>query len=207
MIIRKSVSDDYGENTYLVYDETTKDAVLIDPGALVPDLERIIASEGLSVRRILLTHGHLDHMRKAKHYSLRYDAPIGAHIDEKVVLGNADINMTVLDGAPLEIAVDEYYRDGDAVEPFGWQVLHTPGHTIGSCCYAGKMMLFTGDTLFKDAVGRCDLPTGDHAAMTMTLARLLASPTDDRTVYPGHGQATTLLAERQSNPFSPYGNH
>jgi len=204
MIIKKSVSSDYGENTYLVYDELTRDAVLIDPGERVRSLEQVIEVEGLHIRRILLTHGHLDHMRKAEFYSEKYRAPIGAHRAERVVLSDAAINLTDRDAEPVEIGADEYYEDGDILEPFGFCVLHTPGHTSGSCCYATERVIFTGDTLFKGAVGRWDLPLGDYSALMETVASLLASPSDNRTVYPGHGLATTLLTERRHNPFSPY---
>ena len=111
------------------------------------------------------------------------------------------VNLTERTGRPLSLVCDEYYEEGDRVEPFGFEVIDTPGHTCGSCSYMLKDWLFTGDALFHNSVGRWDLPTGNLAQLMETLGKLL-HPDMEKIVYPGHGQSTDTSYERITNPFS-----
>ena len=168
-------------NCYIVTDQETKEAVIIDPGGNAGDILNAVHGEGLTVRHILLTHGHFDHVLALEEVSRATGAKVVAHQAE-------------------ELEADLFVKNGDVL-PLGaavFEVLHTPGHTPGSVCYRIETLLFTGDTLFEGDCGRCDLPGGDYDAMLGSL-RLLASLDGDYTVYPGHDVSTTLSRERGHN--------
>ncbi len=188
-------------NCYIVH--TGTDAVVIDPGEEADRILNRIRSEGLTLQSIWLTHGHFDHCSAAGAIRAATGAPIVACLTEKGLLADAHQNLSLdFDGHPLVIQPDVLYTDGDTFLFAGEtvEVLHTPGHTSGSCCYRIGSLLFTGDTLFAGSIGRADFPTGDGLALLQSLQKLCVL--DSRcTVFPGHGPATTLAAERKSNPY------
>ena len=184
-------------NCYLVIDEESREAALIDPADSPDALSSIIEREGVSLRYILLTHGHRDHTFAVPAMHQRYP-------DAKVYIHRLDANGSGLYHYPLEGVIDglNYYDEGDTL-PLGSltiSVLYTPGHTAGSVtlCIGGG--LFVGDTLFAGSCGRTDLPGGDPAEMLASLRRL-GSIEGDYKVYPGHMDRTTLSREKQINPF------
>ena len=183
----------YAANCYLVWDEASRDCVVIDPGAEGDANLRALAREKLQPQAVLLTHGHFDHVG---------GVPELRAAGAEVWLCREDLalegGMTTLDPA----ARYRFWEDGQQVR-FGtleFQVLRTPGHTPGSCCLAIGDVLFTGDTLFTGSCGRTDFPGGSSADMCASLRRLAALP-GDWTVLPGHGSATTLERERRTNPY------
>ena len=164
-------------------------AAVVDPGDEAARLLQHLQSTGLRVTAVWLTHGHFDH--------------IGAADALRAVLADPQKNLSsAFSPVPLTLTADTLLADGDTFA-FGGEtvgVLHTPGHTSGSCCYKLGKWLFTGDTLFDGSIGRTDFPTGDPKALSLSLERLAAIP-DDLCVLPGHGAATTLAVQRAVNPY------
>ncbi len=184
-------------NCYIVADEQTRDAAVIDPGDNADKILNVIKLENLNVKYIFLTHGHFDHV-------LAVDGVRGA-TGAKCVLHESDARLMTHPPGILALGrahgtADILVRGGEEFElgslRFKW--MHTPGHTPGSCCIICGENLYTGDTLFEDDCGRCDLPGGDYRAMLESL-RLLAALEGDYSVYPGHDVSTTLDRERRHN--------
>ncbi len=188
----------YSANCCLVLDANGNTAV-IDPG---DEAERILAHArefSLTVRAVLLTHAHFDHMGAAAALQRATGAPLYVH--EADARGLCDPRYSVLPvGDPPH--ADRLLQDGDTVTvgSLTFTVLHTPGHTTGSVCYRCENVLFAGDTLFAGSIGRTDFAGGDMTAMRQSLRRLSELP-DELSVVPGHGEETTIGYEKQTNPF------
>lgn len=178
-------------------------AAVVDPGDEAERLLRYLKREKLRVTAVWLTHGHFDHIGAAAALRTAFSCPIVALAAEASLLADPQKNLSsAFSPAPLSLTADTLLADGDTFS-FGGEtveVLHTPGHTSGSCCYRLGDRLFTGDTLFDGSVGRTDFPTGDPTALSLSLGRLAAIP-DDLCVLPGHGAATTLAVQRAVNPY------
>lgn len=193
-----------GTNCYIVSNEQNSKAVVIDPGA---DAHRIFAAlqeSGCEPEMVMLTHGHFDHIGAVHELLEKYHCKLAVAKAELSFLNNPHHNLhSSMSGDDFEpFQPDILFADGDTVEAAGlhFQVLHTPGHTPGSCCLFCKETLFSGDTLFAGSAGRTDFPGGDPAAMQASL-RKLAGLSGDYRVLPGHGGFTTLDKERAENPF------
>ncbi len=185
-------------NSYLV-SEDGKDAVLIDCGGREP--LSFAAARGLHIRAVLLTHGHFDHVGGCA-AAQRAGICVGAPEGEKGLLASP-MELSAATGVPTEAFTPDFtYADGDVLTFCGMRftVLATPGHTPGSVCFLTEEALFTGDTLFCGGVGRTDLPGGSAALLRQSLHKLFALA-GDLTVYPGHGEATSLDHERRYDPF------
>ncbi len=183
-------------NCYLVYDDQG-DGVVVDPGGEADTLLCAIASSGMRVRYVLLTHAHVDHMAAAAAILEATGANLLLHEGDAPALTDPSWNLSSLfpelcDGPLPVLKADRLLREGDTVEAgtLRFTVLHTPGHTPGSCCYLCGDVLFSGDTLFQDGCGRTDFPGGSKWEMLQSLARLRELPEACR-VYPGHGGETT----------------
>lgn len=195
-------------NCYLVYDEKTKRAVIVDPG----DGANVISSEcrklGLKPEAILLTHGHFDHIMAAAALRDEWGLKIYACEKELEVLRDGSKNLMLnYYRKAYALEPDITVRDGETFEAagFAWKVIETPGHTIGSCCYyvEAEDVLFSGDTLFHMSYGRIDFPTGSGRDMAASVKKLLTLP-EDVMVYPGHMDATTIGYEKKYNPLARY---
>lgn len=182
---------DYQTNCYLVWDEE-KNCAVIDPGYEPETILKKAEEKGLSIRAILLTHGHFDHVGGVKALAQKTGAPV--YINEK------DLRLP-----PYLTAGSLYYTDayeeGDCVSvgALRFLVMETPGHTAGSVCLRCRDALFTGDTLFAGSCGRTDLG-GSWGELTQSLRRLKGIPEDLR-IYSGHGEASSLSRERRYNPY------
>ena len=190
----------YQVNAYLLLPEGTKDAVLIDPGDDIARLKKAIAEQGRTLKGVLLTHGHFDHMLSAEPISRITGAPVYIHPQDQEMLCDAAKASYSADvcyqNFPVDFEADEL---GETIEIAGlkFEVLHTPGHTRGSVCfYDGENgVLFSGDTLFCAGFGRMDLYGGSPAQMRQSLFRLFRLPGDTRVLC-GHGYETTIGAEK-----------
>ena len=192
-------------NCYLLTDETTGMTAIIDPGFDSPELVDAVNSIDYGkISAILLTHGHFDHFMGVGKIKSITNAPVYLHTDdisfpEDTSLNLAGVFMSV---KPDQFSVDVVVKDGDTINLGNLiiKVMHTPGHTIGSCCYCVNDAIFTGDTLMKCSAGRTDFPTGSYPQLISSLVRLQNLPGDYR-LYPGHGEQSTLEYERKNNPF------
>ena len=180
-------------NCYIVAAAGGDTCLVIDPGDSAQKIRALLERENLTVAAILLTHGHFDHDGAVKDLIAKYDCPVYMHKHEMFLpaafpTGRRLYTHTVADNETLSLA------------NLSVQVLHTPGHTPGSVCYLIEDALFSGDTLFAGGCGRTDFPCGSWDTIQQSLQRL-AALTEDFTVYPGHGEATTLAAEKRYNPY------
>ena len=183
----------YGTNCYIVWDENTKNAAVIDPGDEAPSVLQTLQKEGLHLQMILLTHAHFDHIGAV-------DA-IQATTGCKVYLHKADLALPPeMTGATLHPT--DFYDEGDTVtlDSIVFRVLHTPGHTPGSVCLIADDVMFSGDTLFAGSCGRTDFPGSSWMQMESSLRKLHDLP-GDYTVLPGHMGSSTLDRERKTNFF------
>lgn len=182
-------------NCYILADEKTKAAAIIDPGDTVPEIKELVKKDNLDVRAIFLTHGHYDHVGGVAALRKKYkDIPVYLHPEDA---GKDTELMPTRALAPVTL-----WRDGDVVMVGELQVevLHTPGHSAGSVTLRCQDVLFTGDTLFTQSVGRTDFPGGSQEALMASLKRL-GELEGDYQVLPGHDTFTSLDQERQGNPY------
>jgi glyoxylase-like metal-dependent hydrolase (beta-lactamase superfamily II) len=193
-------------NCTILADEQTREAIVIDPGDEVTRIHRRLTALGLKLKQILVTHAHIDHVGGALRLKRLTGAPILLNENDLTLLNMMEMQAAWLGVATPETAApDESLAEGQRVglPSYPAHVLHTPGHTQGSVClhFAPLNMVIAGDTLFAGSIGRTDLPGGDSSQILASIqARLLTLP-DETKVLPGHGPATTIAAERKSNPF------
>lgn len=206
MKIEKYVVGIIGTNCYLVINEETKEAVLIDPGAYPLKIRNAVKEAGLKIKAVLLTHAHFDHIMGLDDVRKEFQVPV--YVEE------ADLNMMTDGSRNLSVNyVNGGYqykgatpvKDGQILEIAGMQfkVIHTPGHTPGGCCYYMEKegVLFSGDTLFQASVGRSDFPGGSASELVRSVREKLLALPDETHVYPGHMDETTIGYERRHNPF------
>lgn len=192
-------------NCYLLINQERKELLIIDPGEQEDLLERQITKSGATPVAILLTHGHFDHATAAAALKVRYQIPVYAHEMEQETLENPSLNLCGMVGEHHIYHADEYLKDEQVVELAGFsiRVMHTPGHTVGGVCYyiPDQNILFSGDTLFQESVGRTDFPKGSAADLVRSIREKLMPLPDDVEVYTGHGESTLIGYERIHNPF------
>ena len=192
-------------NCYFVHREGEYDAIFIDPSSKGEKIFVKLREKGLTIKAILITHGHFDHIMGANELRDISGAKIYALKEEEELLGDPALNSSYKVGKSYTVKPDVLVNDGDILE-FGsirLKVIATPGHTVGGCCYYSEedKVLFSGDTLFFESVGRTDFETGDVVALKQSIAKLLTLP-EDVKVYPGHGDFTTIGHERDYNLFA-----
>lgn len=201
----------FGENTYLIWDDATRDSAVVDPGMMNPEeydeIVRFIVSENLIPKYILLTHAHVDHTLGVDFLTKKYDIPVIGHKAD-AALGamrpqQAKMFHLPVDPEPLEI--DRFVSDGADLK-LGTElikVIATPGHSLGGVCYyvPASHFILTGDTLFQGSVGRTDLPGGNQRRLIQSVRTKLLTLPSDTVVYPGHGPSTTIGREAAANPF------
>lgn len=191
-------------NCYLVYDERTKEAAVIDPGAEGKRILREIDKHDLKVKYIINTHGHADHIGANLEVKNSTGASLMVHEDDAAMLTDAHKNFSALMGIGInKPAPDVLLHEGDVIEvgTIKLNVAHTPGHTKGGICLINEEVCFSGDTLFTGSIGRTDFPGGSYSEIIESIRTKLMPLDDKLIVYPGHGPATTIGQERRSNPF------
>lgn len=192
-------------NCYFAINENTSEVLIVDPGACAARLAEIIDEKKLNPTAILLTHGHFDHAGGAAELAERYDIKVYAEEHERETLENPAINLSVWEGRQLSYHADVFLRDEQEIDLAGFhiRVLHTPGHTVGGCCYyfSYQNAVFSGDTLFAQSIGRTDFPKGSASALIRSIEEKLMPLPDETTVYTGHNEITTIGTERMYNPY------
>jgi hydroxyacylglutathione hydrolase len=193
-------------NAYLVYNETTNEALVFDPGSNPQALLDRIDERGLRVKAILLTHAHFDHIGGLAEVKQATQAPIYIHHDEEAWLSDPYQNGSALfPGIPAVTgpSADQTLAGGEPLHLLDrtFQVFHTPGHSPGSVTFALEGMIFSGDVLFAGSIGRTDLPGGNYATLMRSIHDILMELPEETVVYPGHGPATTIGREQETNPF------
>lgn len=176
--IKTCVLGPVSTNCYLVYNDTTKEAVAVDPGDNGDYILNKCSELGIKLQAVLLTHGHFDHIGAALQIARAFTIPIYASETEDGMLADTSLNLTAhFTGHSLSFHADRLVHDGDELELLGykWKVIATPGHTAGSVCYylPEEEVLLSGDTLFQDSYGRTDLPTGSSRALVDSVLRKL----------------------------------
>lgn len=199
----------FQQNTYLIYDDE-KTAYIIDPGnsnnAEHTELKNFITDKGLQLKRLLLTHAHIDHVLGNRFIFDTYGLLPEVHEKDLFFIQRMPESATMyglnVDPSPFPV---KYLGEGDivALGKYTFSCLYTPGHSPGSISFynAENKLLISGDVLFKGSIGRSDLPMGNHDTLIKSITEKLIPLGDDVKVYSGHGPATTIGSERQNNPF------
>lgn len=205
MKIERFVLGSLGTNCYLIENEETKELVIVDPATCPDYMVEHVKSNGYTPKAILLTHGHFDHVMGIEGWLKEFDIPVFLYEKEKEVLADPRLNLSYMFGTNYSFENGQGVEDGEILEiaGFKFQVIHTPGHTIGGCCYyeEEEQILISGDTLFCRSVGRSDFPTGSGATLVKTIKEKLLVLPEDVMVYPGHEEITCIADEKLYNPF------
>jgi hydroxyacylglutathione hydrolase len=211
MFLEYRAAPPFMENGYVLGCEETREGVIIDPGESVVELLDLVAREKLTIKHILLTHAHLDHITGVGRAKAVTGAPVILHAADRP-LYDAVVQQGMMFGIRVEPQppVDAYY-DAAKTIAFGRyevRVHHTPGHSPGGVCLeiaddgaAAAPTLIVGDTLFAGSIGRTDLPGGDYDTLINAIRNVLFAFPDDAIAYSGHGEPTTIGRERRTNPF------
>lgn len=198
-VVRRFIVGPLGTNCYLVYDRSSKKGVLIDPGEADSSVKEVISSEGLNIDWIINTHGHADHIKGNAYFSY----PVAIHSLDEGCLSDPERNLSFHGLFVEDVKAGRLLSEGEVITAgnLSLEVLHTPGHTPGGICLKCGELLFSGDTLFFEGVGRTDLPGGDYDALAKSIKEKLFSLPDSTQVFPGHGVRTTIGHEKKCNPF------
>ena len=201
----------FGINTYVVYDPEEKVAAIIDPGMSRKEefeaMEKFIDREGLKVAHLINTHLHIDHAIADNWVKAKYDVPLEAHADD-AMLGERIKQQALMFGVQAEdvaVEIERPLKEGDIVKigSGDLKVIHVPGHSPGSICLYDEKdgFIIVGDTLFEGSIGRTDLPGGNHRQLVDAIKDKLLSLPRETAVLSGHGEATTIGREWDSNPY------
>ena len=202
MILRKLVVGELATNCYIVGSETTREGMVIDPADEASQILKSVKTADLKVKYIVLTHGHPDHFAALSELKKDTGAQVLVHREDAEIL---ELPPVVFFGAtfPQPPPADRQLEDGETIElgDLKLRVIHTPGHTPGGICLLANNVLFSGDTLFNNGIGRYDLPGGNLEKLMDSLHRKVLTLPEKTVVYPGHGPETTIGDEKRSNPY------
>jgi hydroxyacylglutathione hydrolase len=196
----------FEQNCTLIWDRETKRGAVIDPGGDLDRIEAAIAEVGVTVEKILLTHGHIDHSGGAEELRSRLKVPIeGPHAADRILLDNLAAQGLAYGMRARNVTPDRWLEEGDTVTIGGheFEVLHCPGHSPGSVVLLnrGQKFLIVGDVLFRGSIGRTDFPYGEHEALITSIRTKLLTLGDEWAFLCGHGPGSTIGLERRGNPF------
>lgn len=202
-VVKKSLGQ-MGTNCYVIWDEKSLEAAVIDPGFEDQRIMDIIEENRLNVKYILLTHGHFDHLGGVQQIKLLTHAKVLIHENDADCLSEPRRNLSVLAGMSMELEPADGFLKEDETITLGdivIRVINTPGHSKGGVCLLAENYLFAGDTLFNSSIGRTDFADGDLPELLNGIASKLFILDDSTRVLPGHGEDTTIGYEKKNNPF------
>ncbi|MBI4906110.1 MAG: MBL fold metallo-hydrolase [Acidobacteria bacterium] len=193
-------------NCSIFGDEGTREAIVVDPGDEIEQIQAVLERHQLNVKAIVITHAHIDHIGGAHKLKAATGAPVWMNANDQDLYDRIEVQAGWLRmETPERTEIDHAAKDGDtlllAATPM--HVLHTPGHTQGSLCLwmPAENLLVAGDTLFRESIGRTDLPGGNHRQILASIETQLMKLPEDAVVVPGHGPNTTIGYEKEFNPF------
>ena len=201
MKIQTVITGNIEENCYLVWDQN-KHCLVIDPGDDCNRILAVISEHHLLVEKIVLTHGHYDHVGAVNELKQATSATVIACEHEQELIVNPELSLAQYISPDFSVPqVDLYVKEGDliVVGELSFPVMHTPGHTNGGMCLFGNGVLFSGDTVFFGTLGRWDFPTGNLSQLVHSITKRIFSLADDTVIYSGHGPKTTVGAEKKQN--------
>lgn len=193
-------------NCFVLGCDSSREGMLVDPGGDIPQVAAMVAKHQLTIRYIVNTHGHFDHVGGNRDAVAAFSAPLLIHQADAPMLDRVrEVSRMYGMRAENSPAPDSFLSDGQIIQvgTLTVSVLHTPGHTQGGCCLycAAEQKIITGDTLFADSIGRTDLPGGSHEQLLASIRTKLFVLPDEVTAYPGHGPETTIGHEKRHNPY------
>jgi len=203
VVLKKLVVGPFASNCYIAGSEKTAEGIIIDPGDDAETILREVDNLGLSIKSIVLTHRHLDHIGALKGVKEATGAEVAVHAQDADLQGQKSLAMMFGVTFSPPPPPDQLLEDGDSIKvgDLDFKVLHTPGHSPGGICLLSDGVVFTGDTLFNYSIGRTDLPYGGLDQLMNSIKTALLVLPDETMVCPGHGPDTTIGHERQFNPF------
>lgn len=204
MILKEFLLGPIENNDYLLIDDKTKEAILIDCTENSEAIDKTLQEYGATLKYILLTHGHFDHVLGINDFRSKYNCKVLIHENDKILLDSISNHVKNFGMSGVENQkADGYVKENDIIK-FGdneIKVIHTPGHTQGGVCYLVGNNIFTGDTLFFETVGRTDLEGGNFSQLKSNIQEKLFTLDENIKVYPGHGPSTTIGHEKANNQF------
>lgn len=204
LILKQFVLGSLEDNNYLLFDDKTKEAVLIDCTEYNEAIDKTLQEHGVTLKYILLTHGHFDHVLGVNAFKSKHNCKVLIHENDKTILDSINNHVKNFGMHAVENQkVDGYVKENDVIK-FGEneiKVIHTPGHTQGGVCYLIDDSIFTGDTLFFESIGRTDLQGGNFSQLKSAIQEKLFTLDENIKVYPGHGSLSTIGHEKVNNQF------
>lgn len=196
----------FQQNCTLIWDDTSKRGAVVDPGGDLDNIKAAISEVGISIEKILLTHGHIDHAAGAEDLRAALGVKIeGPHLADRFLLDNLVKQGAAYSIEAKNVTPDRWLKEGDTVDVAGheFDIVHCPGHSPGSVVFVnrGQKFMLMGDVLFRGSIGRTDFPYGDHDALINAIKTKLLPLGDDYMFICGHGPASTIGTERRTNPF------
>lgn len=202
MIIKTFIEPPIENNNYLIIDEESKEAALVDCSAYDENILIELKKQGVKLKYILLTHGHFDHIGGLNH--LAKDIEVLMHSADKEWVEQVNDYLPMIGMPSMEVPkIDRYIEDNEIIKVGNLEikVIHTPGHTQGGVCFYIDGHLFSGDTIFRESVGRCDLPGGNFSQIVESIENKIFILPEDTVIYPGHGKTTTVSWEKEHNSY------
>lgn len=203
MLLRRREVGSFAANCYLIACDETKEGIIIDPGGDARQILKMVEEAGVTVKYIVNTHGHVDHVGANDEVRAATGAPILIHEADGEMCKKPHASLSAFVGKQTLAEPDRLLKEGDTITVGNLtvDVIETPGHTKGSVTLVADGKLFTGDTLFSGSIGRTDLPGGSYEQIIRSIKEKLLIYPDETVAYPGHGPETTIADEKKYNPF------